>query len=132
LNYIRQLIQLVDVTDDLWTNDLIEILTDFLRTNRQLLLIVYFDTNRSLLHVEHSIPIDFMSMLVKQSFYYFIRRNDSIEYIASIDEFLQHVRFGYVHGQAMTCLTSLLSTLFGPLVMDDMTIQDSEPMAIPL
>ena len=45
--------------------------------------------------------------------------------IISIDEFLKQIQFGCINGKSIPCLTALVSTLFGPLFMDDTTVQDS-------
>jgi hypothetical protein len=107
----------------MWTNDRLNILEDYLSSNQQRLLIVYIDQHTSSLQLLHSIPPNSMNFI--HSLYYFIRKNDALGHITSIDEFLKQIRFGYIHGKSIPCLTALVSTLFGPLFMDNTTVQDS-------
>ena len=103
----------------MWTNDLLNILEDYFSSNQNRLLITYVDRHSSSLQLLYSIPSSVSSL------YYFIRKNNSPERILSIDEFLKHIRFGYINEKSMACLTALVSALFGPLFTDNMTVQDS-------
>jgi hypothetical protein len=109
----------------MWTNDLLTILEDYLSSNQQRLLIAYINQRTSSLQLLHSIPSITISNNITHGLCYFLRRNDSSERITSINEFLKSIRFGYIHGKSISCLTALVSTLFGPLFMDNMTVQDS-------
>ena len=113
------------INKDMWTNDRLNILEDYLSSNQQRLLIVYIDQHTSSLQLLHSIPSIANSINITHGLYYFIRKNDSPDRITSIDEFLKHIRFGYINGKSISCLTALVSTLFGPLFMDNTTVQDS-------
>ena len=104
----------------MYTNDLINVLEDYLSSNQHPLLIAYVDDHTSSLHLVHSVP----SNLTHQ-FCYFIRKNNCKEHITSINELIESVRFGYINGKSIPSLTSLISTLFGPLFLENMTIQDS-------
>lgn len=105
----------------MWTNDLLNLLDDYLSSNEYRLLIAYINPHTSLLQLLHSIPLN----NITHGLYYFIRKNDSIARITTINEFLKYIQFGYINGKSIPCLTALVSTLFGPLFMDNMTIQDS-------
>jgi hypothetical protein len=109
----------------MWTNDRLNILEDYLASNQQHLLIVYIDRRTSTLQLLHSIPSMASAIDINHGLCYFIRKNNhSQERITSIDEFLQCIRFGYINGKSISCLTALVSTLFGPLFMDNTTVQD--------
>jgi hypothetical protein len=109
----------------MWTSDRLKILEDYLASNQQRLLIVYIDRRTSTLQLLHSIPSLASANDINHGLCYFIRKNDhSPERITSIDEFLQYIRYGYINGQSISCLTALVSTLFGPLFMDNTTVQD--------
>jgi len=116
---------LPELTNDKWTNNLINILEDYLSSNQQKLLIAYVDQHTSSLQLLHAIPPIFSSNNNIYSLCYLIRKNDSPNPITSIDEFLKHIRFGYVNGKSIPCLTALVSTLFGPLFMNNTNVQDS-------
>jgi hypothetical protein len=105
----------------MWTNDQLNILENYLSSNQQRLLIAYIDQHTSSFQLLHSLPSIATSI---HGLCYFIRRNDSADQITSINEFLKYIRFGYIHGQEISSLTALVSTLFGPLFMDNTTVQD--------
>lgn len=126
LTYVRKLIELPELTEESWTDHLITVLSNFLSSNQQSLLIAYIDHRSSSLQLLHSIPIHFFALDANSKLYYFIRKTPSLPQITSADEFLQRVRFGCVPGKAIRCLTSLVSALFEPLVMDNMSVQDSQ------
>jgi len=109
----------------MWTNDLLNILEDYLSSNQQRLLIAYINPHTSSLQFLHSIPSIATSSNITHSLCYFIRKTDSTDRITTINEFLKYIRFGYINGKSISCLTALVSTLFGPLFMDNMTVQDS-------
>ncbi|CAF4112770.1 unnamed protein product, partial [Rotaria magnacalcarata] len=124
LNYVQKLITLPELTDEMWTKDLLSILENFLSSKRQCLLIACVDRHTSTLQLLHSIPSMAKSIDKIYSLCYFIRKNDSTEFITSIDEFLKQILFGFINGKSIQCLTALVSTLFGPLFMDNSTVQD--------
>jgi hypothetical protein len=107
----------------MWTDDRLNILENYLSSNQQRLLIAYIDSHSSSLQLLYSIPPNSINII--HSLYYFIRKSDSSGHLNSIDEFLKQIRFGYINGKSIPCLTALVSTLFGPLFMDNTTIQDS-------
>jgi len=109
----------------MWTNDQLNILEDYLSSNQHHLLIAYINQHTSSLQLHHSIPLLATSDNITHGLCYFIRKNDSLDRITSINEFLKYIRFGYINGKSISCLTALVSTLFGPLFMDNMSIQDS-------
>lgn len=117
---MRNLIHLPELTDTLWTEDRLEILEDYLSSNSHRLLIIYIDPSTSSLQLHHSIP----SLHVNHGLCYLIRKTDSPDHIQSVSEFLKFIRFGYITGKAIVCLTALVSTLFGPLFLDNSTVQD--------
>lgn len=105
----------------MWTDDRLHFVDNYLASNEQRLLIVYIDQRTSTLELLHSIP----AMDISHSLCYFIRKNNiSLKSIVSIEEFLQTIQFGYIHGNSISCLTALVSTLFGPLFMDNTTVRD--------
>lgn len=107
----------------MWTDDLLNILEEYLLSNTHHLLIAFINQSTASLQLLHSISK--ISNNITQGLCYFIRKNDSITQITSIQEFLQYIRFGYIHGNSISCLTAVTSTLFAPLFMDNMTIHDS-------
>jgi len=110
----------------MWTNDVLNILEDYLSSNQQRLLIAYINQHTSSLQLLHSIPsIATSNNITHGGLCYFIRKNDSSDRITTINEFLKYIRFGYINGKSISCLTAFVSTLFGPLFMDNMTVQDS-------
>jgi hypothetical protein len=109
----------------MWTNDQLNILEDYLSSNQHQLLIAYINQHTLSLQLHHSIPSLTTSNNITHGLCYFIRKSDSLDRITSINEFLKYIRFGYINGKSISCLTALVSTLFGPLFMDNMTVQDS-------
>ena len=109
----------------MWTNALLAILETYLSSKEQRFLIAFIDPYTSSLRLVHSIPFAATSMNSIHSLCYFIRKSDSSDCITSIDDFLKQIRYGYINGKSISCLTALVSTLFGPLFMNDTTIHDS-------
>ncbi|CAF4716798.1 unnamed protein product [Rotaria socialis] len=125
LDYVQKLITSPELADEMWTKDLLSVLENFLSSKRQYLLIAYVDRHTSTLQLLHSIPSMAKSIDKIYNLCYFIRKNDSTEFITSIDAFLKQILFGFINGKSIHCLTALVSTLFGPLFMDNSTIQDT-------
>ncbi|CAF0762898.1 unnamed protein product [Adineta steineri] len=123
-DYVQKLIKLPELTTDMWTEECIKILEDYLSSNQQKLLIVYVDPDNSSLQLLHTIPLTTIFNNLNHSLCYFIRRNDAIDVITSIDEFLKHIRFGYINGKSISCITAFVSTLFEPLFMNNTIVQD--------
>lgn len=112
----------------MWTDDRLHLLEEYLTSNEQRLLIVHIDPRTSTLELLHSIP----SIDISHGLCYFIRKNNTPhKSIVSIEEFLQTIQFGYIHGNSISCLTALVSTLFGPLFMDNTTVRDRRMIIVP-
>ena len=106
----------------MWTDDRLNLLENYLTSNEQRLLIVYIDPHTSSLELAHTISSTTGTIDISHGLCYFIRKNTTVP--KSIEEFLQTIQFGYIHGKSISCLTALVSTLFGPLFTDDTTIRD--------
>lgn len=98
-----------------------KILEDYLSTNTHRLLIVCTDEVTSIVQIHHSISSNFD---LNHGLYYFIRKTDSSDQIESVSHFLRSVRFGYLTGKAIPCLTAIISALVGPLFTNNNHIQD--------
>ena len=114
------------MTDEIWTDDLVQILDNFLSSNQQRVLIGYIDQGTDSLQLLHTVPPSSASTDHRNALCYLIRKADSPSRLTSIDEFLREVRFGCINGRSMACLTALVSSLFGPLLIDNVAVQDSE------
>ncbi|CAF2418248.1 unnamed protein product [Rotaria sp. Silwood2] len=125
LDYVQKLIILPELTDEMWTNDRLTILENYLSSNQQRVLIAYVDRRTASLQLLHSISSTGISVNIIYNLCYLIRKIDSSDCIISIDEFLKQIQFGCVNGKSIPCLTAFVSTLFGPLFMDNTTVQDS-------
>ncbi|CAF4217873.1 unnamed protein product [Rotaria sp. Silwood2] len=124
LDYVQKLIILPELTDEMWTNDRLTILENYLSSNQQRVLIAYVDRRTASLQLLHSISSTGISVNIIYNLCYLIRKIDSSDCIISIDEFLKQIQFGCVNGKSIPCLTAFVSTLFGPLFMDNTTVQD--------
>lgn len=113
----------------MWTDDRLNLLERYLTSNEQRLLIVYIDPHTSSLELTHTIPSTTSTIDIRHGLCYFIRKNTNVP--KSIEEFLQTIQFGYIHGKSISCLTALVSTLFGPLFMDDATVRDRRMLIVP-
>lgn len=109
----------------MWTEDLQSILQNFLLSNEHRILIAYMDQHTSSLQLVYSIATMANSINTIYHLCYFIRKHDSLVCITSITEFLKHIQFGNIHGKSIPCLTAIVSTLFGPLFMDNASVHDS-------
>ncbi|CAF0769681.1 unnamed protein product [Adineta ricciae] len=124
LNYFQDFIRLPGLTNDMWTDDLKHILETYLSCNESKLLIMYIDRDTSSLQLLHDIPLVITLNHSSLNLCYFIRRNHSPDLINTIEDFLKYIQYGYIIGRSIACLTALVSTLFEPLFMSNVAVQD--------
>ena len=109
----------------MWTDDLKHTLETYLSCNASKLLIVYIDRDAFSLQLLHAIPLAIILNHSSLDLCYFIRRNNSPNLINTIEDFLKYIQYGYIMSRSIECLTALVSTLFEPLFMSNVAVQDS-------
>ena len=127
-NYVKSLVQLGSLHQELWNEFHEQTINEFLTQSSKKVLCVYIepkeeeeDTSKLIVQLEMpNLPID--------QFYYFVKAYYSNE-IDSKESFQKNVQYGLFTGKHLLSLLRLTSGLYAPLFFGNKTWPDSKPLS---
>ena len=128
--YVRSLVQLPDLTPELWTEAHDALIDDFLAKSDKRLLVFFIDAYeeetggevRNRLNIGHEIPT---TANLADQFSYFIKSHYTDE-INTKELFNKYVQYGTFGGKHLLSLLRLTSGLYAPLFFGNKTWPDSK------
>lgn len=119
--FMRRLVQLPGLTDEMWDDVHDEKMLEFLTTNDKKTLIVFIneENGKTNLVCQNEIPTNPMELFV------YFTKTHYVQEINSKELFQKNVQFGAFNGKHLTSLLRLTSGLYAPLFFGNDTWPDS-------